>query len=212
MGPGFIATPEAVDIIGTVVESSLPDLMRLRRGVWASPISDEINAMVTVDHWKGATFSIGYGVSCSWIPYSYRSGHKMAWPTTLRQSLPHLRIDHFTIDAPKPVYISHLDGRKKLRRQAIKAVAQAESRARAWWRGVSTIEGVLEEARRQATNEFDLHHPRAGVVAAFTLARLDDLQSARSGLAPFLLHHNDDEDAESQLLVRFLEETPRPGA
>lgn len=206
----FVATPVAVELIGAVVESSMPDLTRLRKGVWALPLAADTTGLLTVDHWKGGSFSIGYGVCCTWVPFSHRGGRKMQHPRTLKQSVPHLWVDHFTNDTPEPLYISQLHGVDRLQRQASAAVDEAGSTARRWWAATSTPDGVLAEARRQAVNHFDIHSPRARLVAAFTLARLGDLAAARVELDPILDSMTGSDDARAGQLATLLEHTAGP--
>lgn len=206
----FVATPEAVELIGAVVESSLPDLTRLRKGVWALPLAAEATGLLTVDHWKGGSFSIGYGVCCAWVPFSHRGGRKVEHPRTLKQSVRHLWVDHFTIDTPEPLYISRLHGVDRLQRQAHAAVDEVGSTARRWWAATSSADGVLAEARRQAVNRFDLHWPSARLVAAFTLARLGDLAAARVELDPILDSMSGTDDGKAGRLATLLEQTARP--
>jgi hypothetical protein len=210
MGDGFVATPEAVEQIGAVVESSMPDLTRLRRGIWALPLAADTTGLLTVDHWKGGSFSIGYGVCCAWVPFSHRGGRKMEHPRTLKQSVPHLWVDHFTIDTPDPLYISQLHGVDRLQRQAQAAVHEAGTTARRWWAVTSTPDGVLEEARRQAAHSFDIHWPSARLVAAFTLARLGDLAAARVELDPILDSMSGTDDARAEQLATLLVHTVGP--
>jgi hypothetical protein len=129
----------------------------------------------------------------------------------MRQSVKHLWVDHFTADTPRPHYISHLHGRDQLRRDAHEAVAEAERKARLWWKSVATPEGVVVEARRQAMNEYDIHWPKARLVAAFTLARLGDLSAARQELQVILDSMRDGNPEEADRLAILLEETsPHP--
>ena len=210
MGEGFVATPEAVEVMGAVVQSSLPELTRLRKGIWALPLTAETTGLLTVDHWKGGSFSIGYGLCCVWVPFSHRGGPKMEHRRTLKQSVRHLWVDHFTIDTPEPQYISQLHGVDRLQRHAREAVNEAWSTARRWWGSVSTPEGVLTEARRQAANRFDVHSPRVRLVAAFTLARLGDLAAARVELDPVLDSMSGRDDERADQLLALLEQAAGP--
>lgn len=207
-GYDFIATREAVELVSEVLEPQVPDFQRLRKGVWGAPLSQEITAMLTLDHWKGGDFSIGYGISCAWIPFRYQSGVRIEWPTTIRQSHKHLWVDHFTIDAPRPRYVSQLHGIEQLQRSARKAVDEAGPRARDWWARVGTPDGVLAEARRQAASECDVHWPSARLVTAFTLARRGDLEGARSELSPEIQAWMEIKAGVATCLSERLEEFP----
>ena len=52
--------------------------------------------------------------------------------------------------------------------------------------------GVLIEARRQGANRYEIHHPRAQFVVAFTLAHLGQLDEALDALESLDLRHNED--------------------
>lgn len=93
----------------------------------------------------------------------------------------HLFVDHFTLDEPKPRCVSRLRGEGGLRGSAEAAAREAARRAERWWATVGSPQEVLIEARHQATNPYDIHHPRAQFVVAFTLAHLGELDEARDG-------------------------------
>jgi hypothetical protein len=181
-GVEYLTASKARALITEVIAPLVADFEPVRPGVWVRPLSAEVRAMLTLQPWKGATFSLNYGVCCSWVPYRSGSGNRYAWPGTAKQSQPHLWVDHFTAGAPRQEYISHLEGEAQLRRTARVAMSVAAERAPRWWEGVCGPEGVLVEARRQASNQMDLHWPSASFVEAFTLARLGQLAEAQERL------------------------------
>jgi hypothetical protein len=178
----YLTPPKARGLVEEAIAPLLADFQPVRPGVWARPLSAEVRAMLTLQSWKGATFSLTYGVCCSWVPYRSGGGNRYEWPATVKQSHPHLWVDHFSVDAPREEYISYIEGEAQLRRTALTAMNAAAERAPGWWRGVREPEGVLAEARRQAGSQMDLHWPSALFVEAFTLARLGQQVGARERL------------------------------
>ena len=188
------------------------DFTPVRPGVWARALSDEVQAMLSLDAWKGARLSIGYGVSCSWIPMRAGERDPYHWPAARRQMRKHLFVDHFTIDVPRPRYLSRLRGDGAARGAADAAVGDAVRRAEQWWATVATPGGVLFEARRQAANRYDIHRPRAEFVAAFTLARLHRLDEARDAFEALALGHDEGPEVARRLAadLRSVAERSRP--
>jgi hypothetical protein len=172
--------------------------------MWTRPITKEIREVVQLKVLKGAQYDIDYGVCCTWVPVSTGGNRVGSWPRTLKQTRLHLWVDHFTQDADPRQWISTSDGEQALRHQSQQAGRHVMERAPAWWQTVATPEGVLAEAQRQGSNRFDIHVPRARLIAAFTLARLGDLSAARTELS-----RTDNADELSQLLEKVPVPTSR---
>lgn len=198
-GDNDVPASRARDLVNEAMAPLVEDFRRIRPAVWTRPLSDEIQAILTLDEWKGADLSIGYGVSCNWIPMRAGDRDPYHWPTAPRQMRKHLFVDHFTLDEPKPRYVSRLRGEGALRSAAEVAVREAARRAERWWATVESPHGVLIEARRQAANRYDIHHPRAQFVVAFTLAHLGRLDEARNALASLDVGHDEDQDTAQRL-------------
>lgn len=179
----LVPAARARQLIEHVLHPLVSDMERVRTGLWVRPVTGEIWAVIRLSSLKGTQYDVVYGLCCTWIPISAGRGKVDGWPRTMRQTTPHLWIDHFTLDAQPRQWISSDKGERVLREQAQSAVQQVLPRAIAWWATVSTVEGVLAEARRQARNTCDVHSPPAQLVVAFTLARLDRLPEAREALA-----------------------------
>jgi hypothetical protein len=212
MGDDYVPASRARNLVTEAIAPLVDDFTRVRPGVWARALSDEIQTMLTLDAWKGAALSVGYGISCSWIPMRAGDRDPYHWPATRRQMRKHLFVDHFTVDEPKPQYVSHLRGERALRDAADAAVREAADRAERWWATVESPNGVLLESRRQAANPYDVHHPRAQLVVAFTLARLDQLDEARNAFGSLDLAREEDPETAQRLAadLRGVAERSRP--
>ncbi len=199
----FVPAARARELIGHVLEPLVSDMYKLPKNTWVRPITDEMRAVVQLCALKGAQYDIVYGVCCTWVPVATgRTAY--TWPRTMRQTTRHLWVDHFTVDAEQRQWISTSEGEWVLRRQAQLALQQVLERAPDWWDSVSTVEGVLAEAQRQASNTFDIHSPSARLVTAFTLARLGDLPAAHAELGTV-------EPDQASELQALLGEVPVPG-
>lgn len=199
MGDNYVPASRARELVTEAMAPLVEDFRRLRPAVWARALSDDIQAVLTLDALKGADLSIGYGISCSWIPMRAGDRDPYHWPTAPRQIRKHLFVDHFTLDEPKPRYVSRLNGEGALRRAAEVAVRDGARRAERWWATVDSPHGILTEARRQATNRYDIHRPRAQFVVAFTLAHLGQLDEAREAFESLDLGHDKDPDTAQRL-------------
>jgi hypothetical protein len=190
----YVSASRSRDLVAEAMTSVLVSFVPVRPGVWSRALSEEIQAMYSIDAWKGAHLSIGYGISCSWIPMRAGDRDPYHWPTARRMMRRHLFVDHFTAHHPRTRHISRLTSEGSLRTTAHAAAREAGRRAEKWWATVGSATGVLAEARRQATNPDDIHHPRAQFVVAFTLARLGRLDEALEAFASLDLER--DETAE----------------
>jgi hypothetical protein len=168
--------------IAEVIEQLTRDMDIVKPGVWAMPLSAEHRAMLSVQAYKGGTVELEYGVSCRWVPHL--EGKRWRWHTTLKQSRRDLWVDHFTLDAPPRNPISQLHGLEHLRKQAEMARDAVTPLARRWWDSVATAQGVLTEALRQEpARGVVLHWPHPSLVAAFSMARLGDIEAGAQHLA-----------------------------
>ena len=155
-----------------------------------------MRAVVQINPLKGAQYDLTYGVCCAWVPKSGTSSWLGRFPRTLKQTTLNMWVDHFTANAllANGWQRSTARGRSNTKRRYSRG--RSWSVHSWWWRSVDSWDGALAEARRQALNRFDLHFPRARVVAAFTLARIGDVDAARAELSD-----DDDEDLQSLLTV-----------
>ena len=178
----IVSAARARELIKIQIDALTADMEVVRDGVWARSLTNEIRAVIRVEPLKGAQYNLTYGICCAWVPTSAGSNQFGRFPRTLKQTTLHLWVDHFTLDAQPRQWVSTLYGEGITERQAVTLGQQVTERAPAWWRSVDSPDGVLTEARRQARNRHDIHFPRARVVAAFTWARLNDMQAARAEL------------------------------
>lgn len=176
----MVSVTTAKAAITEVIEPLVRDMEAVRPGVWATSLSDDHRALLSIQPYKGGAFELQYGISCSWVPHL--EGSRWRWHKTLRQSRYDLWVDHFTVGAPPCRYISHLHGLDHLRRQAGETLEAVAPLARHWWDSVAETAGVLAEARRQETGPPSIHWPRPGLVTVFTLCRLGDLSAAERHL------------------------------
>jgi len=191
--------------IAEVIERLTRDMDIVRPGVWAIPLSDEHRAMLSIQAYKGGTFELEYGVSCRWVPHL--EGKRWRWHKTLKQSRRDLWVDHFTLDAPPRHAISHLHDLEHLRKQAEMARDTVAPLARRWWDSVATAQGVLTEALRQEPARGVVHWPHPSLVAAFSMARLGDIEAGTQHLAEA---GHLDEPLLTGALERLSELTPTP--
>ena len=196
-----VAAARVRELISREIQPLVAGMELVRAGAWARSLTDEVRAVVQITPLKAAQYDLTYGVCCAWVPKSGTSSRFGHFPRTLKQTTLHLWVDHFTADALPRQRVSTLDDERTVERQTAILARQVMDRAPAWWRSVDSPDGVLAEARRQALNEFDLHVPRARVVAAFTLARMGEVEAAR-----FELGEDDDDDLQS-----LLAKVPVPG-
>ena len=166
----------------TAITDSLSDFSQLRPGQWARQLSDGVRAVLVLEHWVGGEFTLVPGICCAWVPLMRGTRLGFGWPRTLKQTRMHLWVDHFVPDAPSSVAITRLRGERKISRSAREAAVTTSRCAENWWASLAEPEGVLEEARRQSSNRFDLHNPPAALVEAFTLARLGETAEASAKL------------------------------
>ena len=178
----FVPAADARQFIGTALAERLPDLREVRAGVWLRPISDEIDAILCLGALKGATYVLPYGVTCSWIPMRIGNQDPYRWPGSPAKKRMHLWVDQFTRsqgNRSMPT-ISRSHGDVMMGNDARKAIAKTARRAEKMWRRVSTPEAVLREALWQAGAVGTMHSPGPKFIAAFTYARMGDLDMAQA--------------------------------
>ncbi|HEX6875662.1 MAG TPA: hypothetical protein VF165_08390 [Nocardioidaceae bacterium] len=195
----------ARDLLAAAAAVLTAQMQQVRPAVWVRPLGAEHWAVLAVKALKGAQYDLVYGVSCAWVPHV--EGDALRWHRTPRRPRLDLWEDHFTAVAPARRWVTGLHGRRTASKQAAGLAQQVSERAPAWWSTVSSPEGILEEARRQAAAPLQVHSPPPRYVAAFTLARLGELAAAEEELASVTeLSH--DLRAQASLRLRQL----APGA
>ena len=137
----FVPAARARELVGQVLEPLVSDMHKVRNGEWARLISDEIRAVVRLSPLKGAQYDIVYGVCCTWVPLSAGRSAGYAWPRTMRQTRPHLWVDHFVRDAEPRQWICTSEGEWVLRRQAQLACSRCSHARRTGGRASPVLRG-----------------------------------------------------------------------
>lgn len=177
----WVRVPVAKQVIADVLAPLTYDMDFIKPWLWASPLSPEHRAVLSIQAYSGGAFELEYGVCCTWVPHT--QGKAWRWHRTLKQTRPDLFVSHFTKDAPPAPTISHLFGLAAVHEGAVKARDIVGPRALRWWKSMDTPSGVLTEALRQAATSSTVSHvPHPSVVAAFTMAKLGDAEAAQRQL------------------------------
>ncbi|MBE7189554.1 hypothetical protein [Jatrophihabitans endophyticus] len=181
------------------IDEAFPGLAPARDGRWTAPLSAEHRAVLLVEAMKGASYQIVFGISCSWIP-TLRN-RRITWHRTAKNARQQLWVDAHSDPETPFEEVSLLRSEAIAVAQIDAMIVELQQRAPAWWSSVSTLRGVLTEAERQASFEYNIHNPRPWTVAAFTCARMGDVPGYRRWRDAGPLSEGDDSLAEQALTV-----------
>jgi hypothetical protein len=159
-----------------VIRDDLPDFERLAGGFYAKAVDADIVHVMKLRPWKGARYSLDWGVSLAYVP------DKVSLPLRFHRTLASARLDlwqesHSRADwhASPTGLASGLHG-EAAARSALAAIWRwARPLARTWWQGASTLEGILALAEQQALAEQPgeaYRDPAPLLLCVLTMARL----------------------------------------
>ncbi len=168
------------------------DFEQVNRNHYAKQLGDDIIGVLRLEAWKGATYSLSWGVSLSYIPNTLKT--KPVFHRTIKSSRFDLWEDSRSVAEReglswKGPLVTRLGDEHQARRDLSRTSAWASPRADAWWRSASTLDGVLAIAEDQVVRKphviDSLHWPRPHLIVILTLARLGRIQEATDAVGQY---------------------------
>ncbi|NBV24814.1 MAG: hypothetical protein EBS05_23205 [Proteobacteria bacterium] len=180
-GMDFVSDAVGRSIFESVVSPCITDFIGVRKGVFAKRIDEDICHVLTFKQGARApvySLRFGWGVSLSFVPHKWDDGCK--FHRTLKSARRDLfDYEHNLIkDDPATKFFAYneldmMHGEVCFRDDLVRAWKNLEPVIRAWLGSITSLEGVLKQAR------FQMNHynwDSAKLVYAFTLARMGRLE------------------------------------
>jgi hypothetical protein len=179
------------------------DMVVIRPGLFGHVVNHDLVHLMKLQPLKGASYSIWWGVSLSYVPHGWRNG--LHWHRSLKSS----RFDLFEI--PNTVAtdwreveknITHsLNGEVYLRETMQTMWNNLSAVILDWLSSVNSINDVQIKALEQVENKRKglRHSPDPLMVLAFTYARINRLNEAISALESYLQYARETVDAQDNL-------------
>lgn len=181
-------------------------LQSVRKGTYVGDEVDGITPLLRLEPWKGATYSLSWGVSLAYVP------NKLMMPLSFHRTPKSARFDLWEDGRSvaereggdsSNALIATFCSEPEVREQLVGAWRWTRPRAHAWWQQASTLDGVLALARDQVTRRpyvlDSLHSPPPELIVILTLARLGRVSEAEEELArigsPFVGERDEIEEA-----------------
>ena len=178
-------------------------LVTIRTGLYGRVVNEDMVHLMKLQALKGASYSVWWGVSLSYVPHEWRSG--LRWHRSFKSS----RFDVFEIPGT-----SVADWREIERDMAHTLYGKAYfmetlhtmwkrlgQSVQDWFSSVQSIRDVLSKAREQADRKWTgaHHHPDPLMVYAFTLGRMGRLEEALSALNRYFDIRSESLEAQENL-------------
>jgi hypothetical protein len=191
----------------------------IKPGRHAREISDDIIHLLALELCKGAVCGVRFGVSLRYFPFPYEP--KLRWHRTLlsaRFDLFEEPVSYFNDPAAPAThgattyFASWMLGETCFREELGRAWDLAGEPILAWFESARTLEQMLQKCSEQMARDWRgaRHWPDAGLVHAFTLARMGRLPEARTGLDKFCADSSVD-PVTRENLGRALEKIAKAG-
>lgn len=164
------------ELADEVMGADLSGFTRLKDGRYAKKIDADITHLAELLPWKGAQYSLAWGVSLSYVP------NKVSLPLRFHRTLNSARLDLWQDSHSRaeprtsPSDLATGSRGEHVARSGLAAMWRwAFPLARTWWGSASTLDGILEIAVKQAVTEQPgevRHYPSPLLIHVLTLARL----------------------------------------
>jgi hypothetical protein len=175
----------------------------IRTGLYGRVVNDDLVHLMKLQALKGASYSVWWGVSLSYVPHEWRTG--LRWHRSLRSS----RFDLFEIPGASAADwretekdIAHTQYGKTYFAETLHTMwARLRPQVTAWLSSVQSIAGVLSKAHEQAERKWTgpLHHPNPLLVYALTLGRMGRMEEAMAALSRYLSLGLESPEAQANL-------------
>jgi hypothetical protein len=165
----------------------------IKTALYGRVVNDDIVHLVKLQALKGASYSICWGVSLSYLPHRWSTS--LRWHRSFKTSrfdlfeTPHDYFPAATADWREgEKYVAHTQyGESYLRENLQVLWEQLGGEILDWFSATQSLAGVLEQARQQVERKRTgpQHHPHPLMVYAFTLGRMGRAQEAKTSLGEF---------------------------
>jgi len=186
---------------------------QIKAGLFGKEISQEIIHLLKLTALKGASYTIWWGASLSYIPHDWQT--QLRWHRTLKMArfdlfetpgdYPDLRIRNWRDE--ENYFVERLHGEKFLKKSMLKMWDNLRKPIQNWFSKTQTLMEILARAREQKQRKWigPHHYPSPQIVIAFTLARLGKMEDAKKELNEYIVSNKtlSDDQALFQALERI---------
>lgn len=165
---------------------------RIKSGFYGKQLDASIAHVVKLMPWKGGIYTLGAGVSLSFVPHAWDP--KLRWHEGLKAA----RLDLFETnfrsvtdkredrDLTDIGAISVTHGGRYMYLTCLQTISRSTPEMWRWFKRVGSLKGILATALAQDKRpDCGTHHPNPKIIYTFTLARLGRHDAARAAFESY---------------------------
>jgi hypothetical protein len=194
-GHESVPASEIYHIFDKIAQPAKHSFSAVKSGLYGKAINDDIVHLLKLQALKGASHTVWWGVSLSYVPHAWQAG--LRWHRTFRSSrfdLFETPFDHFSVSSANwregEKYLAHsLNGERFLRETLESMWKRIRQLALAWFSSMQSLDDVLQKSHEQAEREWTgpQHYPDPMMVYAFTLGRMGRTTDAHASLNDYFV-------------------------
>jgi hypothetical protein len=192
---GYRAVPasKVYELFEATAQPTTLGFSTIKTVLYGRVVNDDIVHLMKLQALKGASYSICWGVSLSYLPHRWST--YLRWHRSFKASrfdlfeTPHDYFPAVMADWREgEKYIAHTQYGESYLKENLQTVwEQLSDEILGWFSAAQSLAGVLEKAHEQVGRKRTgpHHHPHPLMVYAFTLGRMERTEEAKASLGEF---------------------------